>query len=263
MARALEPVLVDAPLQRLWTREHGDVARLVGQTVRGVEAIGKHLLVAIGDTHVLRLHMGMRGRLLQAAPDRVWVAWDTSAILVTDARGLVWRNARTVELTKRRDRGRSSALDCLGPDLLATECDIAAVVARARLLPPETALVEVLLDQRIAAGIGNVYKSEVLFLVGVDPRTALAAVDDALLERSYALARTLMQANVRAGPRDTVGVVEPRLGRDLQGRAWVYRRSGQPCRRCGDQVAMVRLGRDARSTYWCATCQPSTKVNRV
>lgn len=256
MAQRIAPALVDVPLQRLWTRERGELEWLVGAVVHRVEAVGKHLLVTIADTHVLRLHMGMRGRLYRCEPDRTWIAWDTSAILATAEVGLVWRNARAVELTHRRDRAAPAAIDRLGPDLLAPECDVAAIVARARLLPPETILAEVLLDQRIAAGIGNVYKSEVSFLVGVDPRTALAAVDDTLLERAYALARTLMQANVGGGPRDTVGPAVPRLGRDPRGRSWVYQRVGERCLRCGDTIAMARLGRDARSTYWCPTCQP-------
>jgi endonuclease-8 len=253
MALAIAPSLVGIAITRLWTREHGEVERLVGSTVEGVEAIGKHLVVSIAGTHRLRLHMGMRGRMFRAPPDRIWLAWDSSAIVTTADIGLVWRNARQVELS--RVRGRSAAIARLGPDLLATDCDVAAIVARARAVPQQTALHEVLLDQRVAAGIGNVYKSEVPFVVGIDPRTPISAIDDTTLERLYACARDLMQANVGPGRRDTLDVVDPRVAHDPREHYWVYHRSGLPCRRCRTAIVMTRAGRDARSTYWCPTCQ--------
>lgn len=255
MALALAPALVGATLTRVWTRERGEVDRLIGTAVEAVEAVGKHLLVTIGSTHVLRLHMGMRGRMFRCAPDRIWLAWDTSAIVATAELGLVWRNARQVELTSGRDR--MPRLAHLGPDLLAPEFDAAAVVARARMLPADTGIAEVLLDQRVASGIGNVYKSEVAFVIGVDPRTPISATDDTMLERAYTCARDLMQANVGPGRRDTLDVVDRGVAHDPREHYWVYRRSGLPCRRCAERVAMTRTGRDARSTYWCPRCQPA------
>lgn len=256
MALAIAPALVGATLTRVWTRERGEVERLVGAAVEAVEAMGKHLLVTIGGTHVLRLHMGMRGRMFRCEPDRIWMGWDTSAIVATQDVGLVWRNARQVELASRRDRAPLAVLAHLGPDLLADACDVAAVVARARMLPQDTAIAEVLLDQRVASGIGNVYKSEVPFVVGVDPRTPLSSVDDVTLTRAYTVARELMSANVGSGRRDTLTIVDAAVAHDPREHHWVYRRSGLPCRRCSDRIAMARTGRDARSTYWCPTCQP-------
>jgi endonuclease-8 len=256
IAVALAPVLVGEALERVWVRDVGDVPRLVGKSVDEVEAVGKHLLVGIGGEAVLRIHLGMRGRVRRWEPDRVFMHWDTSAILATAEHAFVWRAAKTVELVRKRERDALRALEFVGPDLIAPECDLDEVVARARAgAEPDALLVDVLLDQRIAAGIGNVYKSEVLFLVGVHPRATLVDVDDATLHRLYELARELLRANVGSGHRDTISAIDPRTRVHPNERRWVYRRRERPCRRCGTKIEMLRLGRDARSTYHCPSCQ--------
>ena len=258
IAVALAPVLVGQTLTRVWVRDAGEVARLVGSTVDAVEAVGKHLLVGIAGTHVLRIHLGMRGVVRRWEPDRVWMRWDTSAILATAEHAFVWRLAKTVELVRIRELDALRALELVGPDLLAPECDLDEVVARARgFASADAPLVDVLLDQRIAAGIGNIYKSEVLFLVGVHPSTTLGAVDDATLLRAYQLARELLRANIGPGRRDTITTVDPRTRIHPKQRRWVYRRRARECRRCGARIEMLRLGRDARSCYVCPICQPA------
>ncbi len=259
IAVALAPVLVGATLERVWVRDAGDVPRLVGKAVDVVEAVGKHLLVGIGDEAVLRIHLGMRGRVRRWEPGRVFMHWDTSAILATAEHAFVWRAAKTVELVRKRELAALRALEFVGPDLIAEEIDLDEVVARARATAaPDALLVDVLLHQGIASGIGNVYKSEVLFLERVPADATIADVDDAKLRRLYELARELLRANVGPGRRDTVAAIDPRTRVHPNRRRWVYRRRNQPCRRCGTKIEMTRLGRDARSTYHCPSCQSAT-----
>lgn len=140
----------------------------------------------------------------------------------------------------------------LGPDLLDPVPAIDSMLSRARCLAePAAPLADVLLDQRIATGIGNVFKSEVLFARGLYPARRLADVSDALLEHLYREAACLLAPNVGRGPRVT------RTAGDEAGRLWVYARTSQPCLRCGAKIASARLGIHRRSTFWCPRCQPS------
>jgi endonuclease-8 len=112
-------------------------------------------------------------------------------------------------------------------------------------------LVDLLLDQRIAAGIGNVYKSELMFLAGCAPNWTLSEANDDMLLALYAQAATLLKANLGGGPRTT------RRNDDGHGHLWVYGRAGQPCLRCGASIRRGLLGCRPRSTYWCDGCQRS------
>ncbi|HEU4787838.1 MAG TPA: zinc finger domain-containing protein, partial [Gemmatimonadaceae bacterium] len=124
---------------------------------------------------------------------------------------------------------------------------------------PRTAIADALLDQRRIAGVGNVLKSEALFLAGLCPFTAVGEVPDERLRDVIAIAQRLLRQNVitvdrprataRAGSRNTTGSLDPAA------RLWVYGRSGRPCRRCGAAIAVRRSGPHARSTYWCPNCQ--------
>ena len=113
-----------------------------------------------------------------------------------------------------------------------------------------------LLDQSAVAGIGNVYKSEVAFLEGLDPWAPVAGFDDEELAAALRTARRLLQANVRGGARVTTG-----SGVRGQG-LWVYGRAGRPCRRCGTPIQLRRQGELARQTFWCPRCQPPRTTPR-
>jgi endonuclease VIII len=104
-----------------------------------------------------------------------------------------------------------------------------------------------LLDQTALSGVGNIWKSESLFLAGVDPFARVATLDDAMLVRIVRAAMREMHRSVRAGGGEAAGTR----------RDWVYRRSGRPCRRCGTVIMMARQGEQRRSTYWCPRCQAS------
>jgi endonuclease-8 len=117
------------------------------------------------------------------------------------------------------------------------------------MLDPETIAADVLLDQRPVCGIGNVYKSEVLFLEGIPPRRSLLALADEDLVRLWRTARDLLRRNLGEGRRVT------RFANDPDGPHWVYGRAGRACFRCGGPIAGQRLGRAWRPTYWCDSCQ--------
>ena len=120
----------------------------------------------------------------------------------------------------------------------------------------------VLLDQSIVAGIGNVYRSEVLFLCGLHPWARVGTLADATLQGLFEQARALMRSNVGPWRRATVGPHRGARRRPETSLLWVYRREGLPCLRCralGRQTLVRRSieGRQARSTYWCPRCQPA------
>jgi endonuclease-8 len=137
----------------------------------------------------------------------------------------------------------------LGPDLCDVAPDLDEVLRRAAaLLGPDVPACDLLLDQRVAAGIGNVYKSEVLWACGVHPLVPLGRLDDGARRRLFVTAHRLLRANLRPGRRVTHAATP--------GGQAVYRRSARPCPRCGTPIEWDRLGRHARSTYWCPRCQP-------
>lgn len=236
----------------------GRPAGLAGVAVAAADAHGKHLLLDFASGQRLRTHLGMYGswhRYPAAGPapavrGRVSVTLTVAGPPTREV--FACYNAKDVALVAI-DGDRSRALAAhLGDDLLGAAPDIAGVVARARRLLPAALLVDVLLDQRVAAGIGNVYKSELLFLAGLPPTTTtLGDVADATLVGIYAEARRLLAANLGGGPRTT------RTNADGAGRLWVYNRAGRPCHRCRTPIASARLGARPRGTWWCPRCQQS------
>ncbi len=173
------------------------------------------------------------------------------AQVTIDAGGVIARclQASVVELLEARAAAHHPALVRLGPDVLGEGFDPSDARARLRARG-ELEIGVALLDQTALAGIGNVYKSEVLFLCGISPRARVRELDDATLDRIVATARRLMRNNLRPGPRRTTS--------SLSGaRLFVYRRSGHPCRRCGTLLRRLVQGEQARSSYYCPGCQPS------
>jgi endonuclease-8 len=169
--------------------------------------------------------------------------------------------APVAELLDDRALARAPALRRLGPDLLDDAFDPAVARARARQRP-DGPISELPLDQTVAAGAGNVYRSEVLFLSHLDPARLTSTVTDAELEAMFALTRKLMKANVAASGSAAGGQIVTYTGlRRTTGRAdpgerlWVYGRSGRPCRRCGTPIAYRKVGPDARGVYFCPRCQ--------
>ncbi len=259
-AAGLRPHLVGRPVIAASARPPGpQVERIVGATVDAVDAVGKNLLIRFDNGLELRTHLRMNGTWHRYRPGERWRRAPLRARLVLEVPGAVavCFDAPVVELFERRAEVLHPALGRLGPDLLAPDFDPAEAIRRLRL--PEraaTAIGEALLDQRAVAGIGNVYKSETLWLERVDPRATVSALDDAALARLLATARRLMLANVdrasRGLERDTTEGARAAGGE----RAWAYRRTGRPCRRCATPIRAAPQGRDLpRTTYWCPSCQ--------
>lgn len=225
-----------------------EVPRWAGRRVERVHAVGKHLLIEAGG-EVLRVHLGMSGSWHRYAPGEPWQRPEAQAgvVLRVDGAVVVCFRPPTVSLGSVCESKRELA--ALGPDLAdeAVDWEAVRVALEARAAAP---LWAVLLDQRVAAGFGNVYKSEVLFLHGLHPERRVGEVGvDRVLDAMRAGA-ALLRENVRPGMRSTTG--ERAEGRRL----WVYGRAGEPCRRCGAPIAVAHHGDPPRVSTWCPACQP-------
>ena len=228
-----------------------DLSRLTGAAVATVEARGKQLLIGFDNGLTLRTHLRMKGSWHRYRPGEGWRRPGRSAtvVLETAESVAVAFDTPVAELLTDADLRRSRALTTLGPDLLSRSFDAEEALRRLRERDGE-ALGNALLDQRAVAGIGNVYKSEVACLDGLDPWAPVAVFDDAEVLGALRTARRLLQANTRGSARVTTG--SPFRGQGL----WVYGRVGRPCRRCGTRIEVARQGELARLTYWCPRCQP-------
>jgi endonuclease-8 len=237
------------------------VGRVEGASVTEVEALGKNLLIRFDNGLELRTHLRMNGSWHRYRPGERWRRPPARARLVLEVPGAVavCFDAPVVELLETRAHGLHPALARSGPDLLAPDFEpdgAAEAVRRLReLAGAARAIGEALLDQRALAGIGNVYKSEILFIERVDPWAPVGELADETLARLVATARRLLLANAdrRAGPeRVTTGGDPSAAGQSL----WVYDRAARPCRRCGTLIARRRQGTDLpRLTFWCPRCQ--------
>jgi endonuclease-8 len=225
-------------------------SRLVGRTVAKVEALGKNLLIRFDDGRVLHTHMRMTGSWHVYRPGERWQKprRDARIVLATDDFVTVCFNAPVVRLLAAAEVERDPALTRLGPDLLSPGFSRAEALRRIGALAP-IEIGEAVMRQDAVAGIGNVYKSETLFVCRVDPFARVGALPEETLGTILDAARRLMSANLTGrGPRTT----RPSLGRE---RTWVYGRRGRPCRKCRTPIRMRRQGADLRSTYWCPACQ--------
>ena len=199
----------------------------------------------------------MNGSWHRYRPGERWRRPAARARLVLEVPGAVavCFDAPVVELLETRAEPVHPSLGRLGPDLLDPAFDAAEALRRLR--DPSRAGTEIavaLLDQRALAGIGNVYKNEILWIERVSPFATVAELDDATLDRLIATARRLLLANAapgRGAERVTTGG-----DRGAPGPLYVYGRGGRPCRRCRTPIASTRQGADLpRTTYWCPRCQ--------
>jgi endonuclease-8 len=266
-ASVLRDVLVGRPVIAARGRAGGpQLGRLTGSRIVRVDAVGKHLLIAADAGLTLHTHLGMHGSWHRYRTGEEWRRSPARAVAVIEVPGttVVCFDAPTVELLDSRAVAIHPRLRELGPDLLAQEVDLD--LAMTRLRDPARAGVAIgdaLLDQRAVAGLGNVYRSEVCFVEGVDPRAQVGTLPDETLGRLLATGRRLLLANRDTTGRttrpDAVGVPPgagiPRPGGD---RLWVYGRTGRPCRRCGTLIASGTSGPLARRAYWCPACQRPT-----
>ena len=223
----------------------------VGARVERILARGKHLLIELSDEHTLHSHLGMTGSWHLYAPGDRWrgAPGAVRAVLGTDVATAVCFSAPVVELLTSREVARHPTLRGLGPDLCDPPVDTEAILSRVgRLASPRQPVAQLLLDQRVACGVGNIYRSEVLFLHRLHPSTPLGHVPEAELKPIFATAAELLQRNLATTRRTTVPRTRP-------GALWVYDRTGRPCRRCGTRVQRGVVGEPPRSVFWCPSCQ--------
>ncbi|HEY6533030.1 MAG TPA: DNA-formamidopyrimidine glycosylase family protein [Acidimicrobiales bacterium] len=256
-AARLAPALVGREIVRFEAQRVPPPWPKPGVVVVGAEARGKHLLVHFDDGWTLQTHMRMTGSWHLYRPGERWrkprhlvraLVEVGSAADGADPEGwvAVCFSAPVVQLV------REPRTLHLGPDLCTPDADLDEAVRRMGAIDPSTLVVDVLLDQRICCGVGNVYKSEVLFALRLHPLTPIGAVEPAERRRMVETAARQLRANLTTSSRTTVAGPPGTLA--------VYGRQREPCRRCGTPIAWSRTGSQARGTYWCPQCQPGPRV---
>jgi endonuclease-8 len=219
------------------------------RTVVVVESRGKHLLLHLDDRSAIHSHLGMSGSWHVYRHGQPWqkpAHWATLS-LTTDQFVTVCFLPKTLEWLSADALRRNDYLRRLGPDLLAREPDFQEALRRLKLhghLP----IGEAVMNQTIVSGIGNVYKSEILFLNRINPLHPVNTLSDEQLTGLLQTARKLLYQNLQGYPRRT------RRGRD-GGDLWAYGRNGQPCFVCGTPLRLTRQGNLGRTTYFCPNCQ--------
>lgn len=262
-----------APLLRI-----DEESPICGRTVQKVEARGKWCLLWLGprisdgvqppnrfdDVLVLCTHLRMNGMWHIYRPDEPWQrsARDMRVLIATDTFVAVGFRVPVAQLLTAAELAHHRELGRLGPDLLSPAFDEAEALRRLRARD-DAQLGQALLDQSAAAGLGNVYKSEVCFLIGVHPFTRVADVTDDVLRKALLVGRRLLGENLHAGvtaaPADAIvtftGLRRTTGAMSPSNRLWVYGRGDQPCRRCGTPIVELRQGEAARVTFFCPRCQ--------
>lgn len=249
------------------TRVHEDTP-ITGRTVDSVSAAGKHILMRFTGDLVLRTHMRMSGSwhiYKRRGPDESggsFEPWqrprrDMRVVIATRDVEAVGFNVPVAEFLDRRALQRQPDLRQLGPDLLGASFDAEEAIRRFRGRST-LSIADALINQRIVAGAGNVFKSELLFLCGIDPFARVADVTDDELRALFAAGQKYLRANVQdstgtiatyTGFRRTTGKMDP------SDRLYVYGRARRSCRKCGTSIRVRAQGPDTRLTYWCPECQ--------
>jgi endonuclease-8 len=226
-----EQLEVETPHPR--ARATGVAGRLDGRRLLGVEAAGKNLLLRFEDGLVLRSHLRMKGR---------WQVIERNG--TSTRRGMPWLVLRGVSAEAILWHGPVLELDDarvrnLGPDILADPADLDEMVERLRAADQSIAIGEAVLDQRLVAGIGNMWRAEALWRAQVSPWVRLGDVTDEDLRSLLTEAAQLMRRSLDSGLRQRA----------------VYRQAGHPCPRCGTPITSRGQGDANRIAYWCPTCQ--------
>jgi endonuclease-8 len=256
-----------APLARV-----NDDTPLVGRTVERVESRGKWCLIFFSGNLILVTHMLMSGSWhIYRTGEKWWMGRSRMRAVVRVAPGdgetVGWEavafNVPIAEFHTAKSLERSSQVPKLGPDILSDQFSVEGGVARLTAYAsenPDAEIAVVLLNQRVLAGLGNVYKSEVAFAAGVNPIRPMRTITAKEMEVMVDVSQRYMKANVVDGAGDGIvtysGNRRTTHAMDREERLWVYGRQGQECRRCGSIVMMRKQGEQARSTYWCPECQP-------
>ncbi|HEY5159668.1 MAG TPA: DNA-formamidopyrimidine glycosylase family protein [Gaiellaceae bacterium] len=234
IARELQPpvgerVSIETPHPR--ARLLG-LSRLGGKRIESIEALGKHLLLRCEGGLVLHSHLGMNGRWQLLRPGQAPLGTPWLVLHGEHCDAAQWRGP-VLELS----HGQPSL--SLGPDILAQPFDLKRIITNLRSSVQERTIGEALLDQRLLAGIGNIWRCEGLWRARLSPWRPLTEIDDDDLQRLLKEVAEAMRESLAAG----------------HGRYSVYRKAGRPCPRCGAAIRSQAQGERARTAYWCPTCQ--------
>ena len=241
---------------------------LAGQTVEKCEARGKHILIYFSGGQILRTHMRMNGSWqVYRAGERWWRGPHAMRVRIDTAEWVaVAFDVPVAEFVKPKQLATTDPVAKLGPDLLGASFDRDEAVRRI-VASGHRAIAMTLLDQRIVAGIGNIYKSEVLFMSGVHPDQPSSAVPVPTLEAMMDLARSLLGDNVIEGSSPSIqtyrNLRQISASSSHDDNVWVYGRRQKPCRKCGTPIEYKKMGLEARSTYWCPRCQRISQPSTV
>lgn len=250
-AAALRTALVGRPVTRFLAPRLYGPTPAAGRVVEAVESHGKHLEVRFDDGLVLHTHMRMTGSWHLYRIGERWRKPDNHMRVVIEVPEwvAVCFNAPVVETFREFDIHRHPGFGRLGPDLCtASVRDLELCARRIHEYPdPEAAVCEVLLDQHVACGVGNVYRSEILWACEIHPFAKVGSLEPGDCVQIINAAARMLRANLSHGPRIT--------HRDIPGGLAVYARNGQRCVRCSDTVLLKRSGEHQRLVYWCAGCQ--------
>ena len=250
--------LTDVAAPRRWQAR---AAELVGGTVTGVQAHGKHLVLKFSVPWIIHAHalqygswqVGTRG--IEPRKERRYVRLH----LVTTSHEAFYFHGPVMEVLSLEEFSAYERFQSLGPDLLHHDFDATAAAIRVRAAGARE-IGDVIVDQRVVAGIGNIYKSEGLFLAGIHPRLPASQVSVDQLRTMFRDVVSLMQAGRRSfGATVTV----PEDVREREGvRNWVYRRRGARCLKCGTAIEMERQGALRRMVFFCPVCQLAKPLSR-
>lgn len=263
LGRALggKPVTVFRSTYPLLTRFNDDTP-LAGQTVERVEARGKWLLIRFSGGGTLATHMLMSGSWHIYRHGERWQQprFNMRIVIENSEYIAVGFRVPVAEMHTAQSLARQTRIPCEQIDVLSAEFNAAEAERRVQAHGGEE-IADVLLHQEVLAGVGNVFKSEICFVTGINPFCKVSALRQDQLQASIAAAQRLVRANVLEDSGDTIVTYGGRKRRtthesDPGASLWVYGRNGEPCRRCGEPVRRRIQGPDARVTFWCARCQP-------
>ncbi len=255
---------LEAPGKRVARRGSLAVGAVIGLPVTDVRRIGKFLILALGDEYGLGIHLGMSGRLLLSGAGSQLERYTTFRLLFDNKSSVSLIDPRTFgEAWVSKLRAEPPYLDeivGIGADLLDREEAVVAALESAAF--SRRSIKSVLLDQRVLAGLGNMYADEVLFRAGIHPETAAAAI---LAERAGEIvreSRVVVEQAIEAGGT----TFRDRGYRDLRGdlgrnfrQLFVYQRDGLRCYLCGSRICRTRF--QGRHSHWCPTCQGGGEWN--
>jgi len=246
----------------LAARAHGPgavprVEKVVGQRCTGVRSQGKNVIISFANGLALRGHLRMYGTWHVYRPGEAWTKAEHQARLVLEVEDAVVVNfsAPVIELIEERALAHHSPIAGLGPDLLDDDFDAAEALRRFRdPLRASMTMGDAVMDQRIMAGVGNIWKHETLFRCGLNPWRLVSELDDAALREVIETAQHLLRASVHKSNK---------WEQKHRPKMYAYMRAGQPCMRCRTRLRSAPQGADIRQTAWCPKCQPEAEGQAV